>query len=69
MIFRYVERTILNFIWKNRKSRIGKTVLNSRITAGNLTIPNLKAYCNAILIIYLWVTRHWHKNIWFGQWD
>jgi hypothetical protein len=37
-----------NLIWKNKKSGIGKTILNKR-TSGGITIPDLKLYSTAIL--------------------
>jgi hypothetical protein len=37
-------------IWKGKKLRIAKTVLNNKITAGGITSPDLKLYYIAILI-------------------
>ena len=39
--FKDMERAILKFIWKNRESRTGKTILNNKITV-EITIPDLK---------------------------
>jgi hypothetical protein len=39
--FKYMERAILKFIWKNREPRTGKTILNNKITV-EITIPDLK---------------------------
>jgi hypothetical protein len=33
--FKDMERAILKFIWKEKKNRIGKTILNNKRTAGN----------------------------------
>ena len=37
-----MERAILKFIWKGKKTRIVKTILNNKRTAGIITIPDLK---------------------------
>jgi hypothetical protein len=42
-----MKRTIFKFIWKGS---IEKTLLNSKRTAGGLTIPDVKLYYRAIVI-------------------
>jgi hypothetical protein len=38
-----MEREILNFTWKKtKKSRIAKSILNSKTTLGEITISDLK---------------------------
>ena len=44
-----LERAILKFIWNNKKSRIAKTILNSKRTSGGFSIQDLKLYPRAIL--------------------
>ena len=46
--FTNLERTILNFTWKNKKiPRIGKTTLYNKGTSGGITIPDIKLYSTA----------------------
>jgi hypothetical protein len=53
--FKDMERPILKFICKSKKLRIVRTILNSKRTAGRITIPDLKLYYRAIVIKTAWL--------------
>ena len=42
--FTNLERTIINFIWKNQEPKRSKKILYNKGTAGGITIPGIKFY-------------------------
>jgi hypothetical protein len=48
--FKDIEQAILKFIWKDKKPRRVKTVLNNKSTDGGITISDLKFYYREIVI-------------------
>jgi hypothetical protein len=53
-VFAETERTILNFIWKNKKFRIVKTILDNKRTSGGISIPDFDLCYRAILAKFEW---------------
>jgi hypothetical protein len=54
-----LERAIGKFIWNKKKLRIPKTVLKDKRTSGGITMPVLKLYYRAIVII---IKKNKNKN-------
>ena len=48
--FNELEKTIVRFIWNNKKPRIAKTLFNVKKNSGGITMPDLKLYYKAIVI-------------------
>ena len=52
--FTDLERTMLNFIWKNKKPRKTTTILYNKGTSRGIIIPDFKLYYRVTVIKTAW---------------
>jgi hypothetical protein len=61
-----MERAIRKFIWKSKKPRIVKTILNNKRISEGITIPDPKLYYRAVVIKLAW---YCYRDTLVDQWN